>query len=129
MGSSIPAPTPKVYPSQLTSFVFNTMIGQVTPIAMTNIAYYYYSVFIICNFTNALFFYLLLPETTRLPLEEMNYSFTNAPWIIPSTDKQAYNANYAKDLKMRAHEIDEKNAAVGQHEEVVEHAWGVLTEL
>ena len=84
----------------MTSFAFNTLIGQITgespsaasfipreespgrqmtniltDTAMTNIGYKYYYLFIICNLTNAITFYLFLPETARLPLEEMNYLF------------------------------------------------------
>lgn len=33
----------------MTSFAFNTMIGQITPIAMTNIGYKYYFLFIVSN--------------------------------------------------------------------------------
>ncbi|KAJ5951168.1 Major facilitator superfamily domain general substrate transporter [Penicillium vulpinum] len=72
----------------MTSFAFNTMIGQVTPIAMTNIGYRFYILFVVCNFTNAIFFWLLLPETKRVPLEEMNQMFTNAPWIVPGSKKR-----------------------------------------
>ncbi|KAK5457160.1 hypothetical protein LTS15_004941 [Exophiala xenobiotica] len=86
----------------MTSFAFNTMIGQVTPIAMTNIGYRFYFVFIICNFTNAIFFWLLLPETARRPLEEMNYLFTHAPWIVVGTTKDSYASH---DLENRLQEI------------------------
>ncbi|KAH8599350.1 MFS sugar transporter-like protein [Bisporella sp. PMI_857] len=101
----------------MTSFAFNTLIGQVTDIAMTNIGYKYYFLFIICNFTNALFFYLFLPETARLPLEEMNYLFTNAPWLVARYDKEAYRAHYAEDIERRALEIEQKGAAIGRHDE------------
>jgi hypothetical protein len=43
--------------------------GQVTPIAMTNIGWKFYYVFIVCNLTNALFFWAFLPETAKRPLE------------------------------------------------------------
>jgi len=105
----------------MVSFAFNTLIGQVTSTAMANIGYRYYYVFIICNFTNALFFWAFLPETAKLPLEEMNYLFSHAPWIVPGTDKTVYNAHYAEDLERRALEIREKNehATVTQHEDIV----------
>ncbi|KAH7351050.1 MFS sugar transporter-like protein [Rhexocercosporidium sp. MPI-PUGE-AT-0058] len=103
----------------MVSFAFNTLIGQVTGTAMANIGYRYYYVFIICNFTNALFFYLFLPETKNLPLEEMNYLFTNAPWLVAFHDKKMYQANYAGDLERRAMEIREKNDTVEMHEEHV----------
>ncbi|KAL2834554.1 general substrate transporter [Aspergillus pseudoustus] len=98
----------------MTSYAFNTMIGQVTPIAMTNIGYRYYFVFIICNFTNAVFFWLLLPETKKLPLEEMNYLFSNSPWIVPGTKKEDYMVH---DLERRVVEQEEKQHAYATHEE------------
>ncbi|GIC92104.1 uncharacterized protein Aud_008561 [Aspergillus udagawae] len=98
----------------MTSFAFNTMIGQVTPIAMTNIRYRYYYLFIICNFTNALFFWLLLPETKKLPLEEMNYLFSNAPWIVPGTRKEDYTPH---DLERKLEEQEQKQAAFATHQE------------
>ncbi|KAK2625800.1 hypothetical protein QTJ16_005112 [Diplocarpon rosae] len=100
----------------MVSFAFNTLIGQVTGTAMQNIGYRYYFVFIICNFTNALFFYLFLPETKDLPLEEMNYLFTNAPWVVAFHDKALYRANYAGDLERRAAEIQDKHLAVNSPE-------------
>ncbi|OAL30108.1 hypothetical protein AYO20_08911 [Fonsecaea nubica] len=86
----------------MTSFAFNTMIGQVTPIAMTNIGYRFYYLFIVCNLTNAIFFWLLLPETARRPLEEMNYLFEHAPWIVVGTTRDSYASH---DLENRLHEI------------------------
>ena len=90
------------------SFAFNTMIGQVTDKAIKNTGWHYYLLFVLCNFTNAVFFYLLLPETRKLPLEEMNYLFTNAPWIVPGSDKSKYTANLAADVERRAAELREK---------------------
>ncbi|CBF87810.1 hypothetical protein AN1276.2 [Aspergillus nidulans FGSC A4] len=98
----------------MTSYAFNTMIGQVTPLAMEDVGYRYYYLFIICNFTNAVFFWLLLPETKKLPLEEMNYLFSNAPWIIPGTKKEDYVPH---DLERRVVEQEEKQHAYASHEE------------
>lgn len=67
----------------MVSFAFNTMIGQVTPIAMGRIGWRFYLLFVVCNFTNALYFWAFQPETKRRPLEEMNYLFTNAPYVLP----------------------------------------------
>lgn len=92
----------------MVSFAFNTMIGQVTDIAMTSIGWRFFILFTVCNFTNALFFYLVLPETKQLPLEEMNYLFTHAPWIVPGTDKASYSAGLAADVERRAAEVREK---------------------
>ena len=39
----------------MVSFAFNTMIGQVTPIAIASIGWRFYLVFVVCNATNALF--------------------------------------------------------------------------
>jgi hypothetical protein len=89
----------------MVSFAFNTMIGQCTPIAIQNIGYRFYIVFIICNFTNAIFFWVFLPETAKRPLEEMAYLFTEAPWVVIGLDYSRYDLN---DLEHRAHDIAEK---------------------
>lgn len=107
----------------MTSFAFNTMIGQVTPIAMTNVGYKYYYLFIICNFTNALFFWLLLPETARKPLEEMNYLFSHTPWIVVGHGREdiVRQAYETRDLeaKVEAYEHKRESAGVAVHEEKI----------
>jgi hypothetical protein len=101
----------------MTSFAFNTMIGQVTGVAMAAVTWRFYLLFVVCNFTNAAFFWAILPETKKLPLEEMNYLFTNAPWFVPGTDKAAYRADYEGDLERRAQEFAEKGNVTAIHEE------------
>ncbi|RDW63630.1 hypothetical protein BP6252_11175 [Coleophoma cylindrospora] len=72
----------------MVSFAFNTMIGQVTPVALAAIGWRYYILFIVCDVCNALFFYLFLPETKGVPLEAMNDLFTNSPLIVPGSSWQ-----------------------------------------
>ncbi|KAL4763080.1 sugar porter family MFS transporter [Aspergillus foveolatus] len=75
----------------MTSFAFNTMIGQITDIAITNIGgWRYYIIFCVCNFTNAIFFWLILPETALRPLEEMNALFKNEPWLVPGSQTKNF---------------------------------------
>lgn len=125
----------------MTSFAFNTMIvsyiptiialahtmlihvqGQVTPIAMNNVGYRFYYVFIVCNLTNAIFFWALLPETARRPLEEMNYLFTHAPWIVVGTSKESYVSHDLEDrLNAITAESELKRADSVKHEEQVSH--------
>ncbi|KAK5173461.1 uncharacterized protein LTR77_002142 [Saxophila tyrrhenica] len=69
----------------MTSFAFNTMIGQVTPIAITAIGWKYYIVFIVCNLTNAIFFWCFQPETKGLNLEDMNELFRDHPLFVPGS--------------------------------------------
>lgn len=69
----------------MTSFAFNTMIGQITPIAVASIGWKYYIVFIICNFTNGVFFWAFLPETKGLNLEDMDDLFFISPTFIPGS--------------------------------------------
>ncbi|KAK2755881.1 hypothetical protein FQN54_005677 [Arachnomyces sp. PD_36] len=88
------------------SFAFNTMIGQITPIAMKNIEYKFYFIFIICNFTNAVFFWLFLPETAKRPLEEMNYLFTHSPWIVLGVKREEYISG---DIERKLEEREMKN--------------------
>ena len=47
----------------MVSFAFNTMIGQVTPIAMARIGWRFYILFVVCNFTNAVYFWATQPES------------------------------------------------------------------
>ncbi|CAJ2503300.1 Uu.00g106940.m01.CDS01 [Anthostomella pinea] len=95
----------------MTSYAFNTMIGQVTDIAIEAVGWKYFLLFVVCNFTNAIFFYLVLPETKKLPLEEMNYLFTHAPWLVPGSDKSTYRADMAADIERRAADMREKREA------------------
>ncbi|KAI9707873.1 MAG: hypothetical protein M1820_004479 [Bogoriella megaspora] len=69
----------------MTSFAFNTMIGQVTPIAVSAIGWKYYVVFIICNVTNGLFFWAFLPETKGLHLEDMDALFQESLTFVPGS--------------------------------------------
>jgi hypothetical protein len=75
----------------MTSFAFNTLIGQVTNVAIERIGgWRYYILFCVCNFTNAVFFWLVLPETAKLPLEDMNALFKQEPWLVPGTQTRKF---------------------------------------
>jgi sugar porter (SP) family MFS transporter len=93
----------------MTSFAFNTMIGQVTGPAMNTAGYKFYFLFVICNFTNALFFWAILPETAKRPLEEMNRLFTEAPLFVPAMDKREWAVT---DLEHRVEEVKAKHGDV-----------------
>lgn len=69
----------------MTSFAFNTMIGQVTPIAISAIGWRFYVVFIVCNFVNGLVFWAFLPETKGLSLEDMDELFYESPTFVPGS--------------------------------------------
>lgn len=86
---------------------------------MTHVGYRFYYLFIVCNATNALFFYLLLPETARRPLEEMNHVFSRAPWIVAGRAAESYSPHH--DLEGKTDEIAREKAMgleveVGRHE-------------
>ncbi|KAF4546876.1 Sugar (and other) transporter-like protein 60 [Elsinoe fawcettii] len=98
----------------MTSFAFNTMIGQTTSVAMETIRYRWYILFVVCNITNALFFWAFLPETAKRPLEEMNYLFTNAPLFVPGMKKEDFAV---VDLESRAAEKERKLGAEEHIEE------------
>ncbi|KAF8538678.1 putative MFS sugar transporter [Trichophaea hybrida] len=74
----------------MVSFAVNTMIGQVTPVAMKQVAWRYYILFVVCNFTNAAFFWALLPETSKVPLEAMDRLWEKAPWFVPKMKREDY---------------------------------------
>jgi hypothetical protein len=97
----------------MVSFAFNTMIGQVTPIAMQKIGWRFYILFVVCNFTNAVWFWATQPETKKRPLEEMNYLFTNAPWFVPTMDMRDFATH---DLEHRAEEVERKGSVMRTEE-------------
>jgi len=97
----------------MVSFAFNTMIGQVTPVALKQIGWRYYILFIVCDITNALFFYLFLPETKGVSLEAMNDLFLNSPIIVPGS-------HWQPPLEVNVDRVAEKISAQGQIEDVNE---------
>jgi MFS family permease len=101
----------------MVSFAFNTMIGQTTSVAIDAIGWRWYIVFIVCNFTNALFFWAILPETAGRPLEEMNYLFTNAPLFVPGTAAGSRKGFATGQLEARAEEVERKGSITIHHEE------------
>ena len=98
----------------MVSFAFNTMFGQITNPAITNIKWRYFIVFVVFNFTNAVFFWAFMPETAKRPLEEMNYLWTNTSWFVPKMNQQAI----PHDLENRVMEQTEKETTVAQEEMV-----------
>lgn len=84
------------------SFAFNTMIGQVTAPAIAQIGWRYFLVFVVCNFTNALFFWAFMPETAKRPLEEMNELFANTSWFVPTAKGVRRSTT---ELEIKAEEI------------------------
>lgn len=129
----------------MTSFAFNTMIGQTTGIAMKSIRWRWYILFCVCNFTNALFFWAFMPETAKRPLEEyvfslsfftclpagwnticiepslircsrMNYLFTHAPLFVPTSNMKEFDTH---DLERRVEEAERKQGVthVETHDE------------
>ncbi|KAK7418585.1 hypothetical protein QQZ08_011169 [Neonectria magnoliae] len=97
----------------MTSFAFNTMIAQVTAPAIKDIGWRYFLLFVICNFTNAVFFWAFMPETKLLPLEEMNALFSSSSWFVPGS-----STKHASDLDARVEEAKtNKEEMVSQVEE------------
>ena len=98
----------------MTSFAFNTMIGQVTPIALESSHWRYYLLFVVCNFTNAVFFWATLPETRKVPLEEMNDLFKRAPLFVPGSE--VAHIWQTGDLERRAGDIEREKVPVSHVE-------------
>ena len=68
---------------------------------------------VVCNFTNAIFFWAVQPETAKRPLEEMNYLFTNAPLFVPTMNMKEFDLH---DLENRVQEVERKGS-VNSHVE------------
>jgi hypothetical protein len=104
----------------MVSFAFNTMIGQVTPVALAKIGWRYYILFIVCDITNALFFYLFLPETKGVTLEAMNDLFLNSPIVVPGS-------HWQPPLEVDVDRVAEKISAQGHMENLEEGGEKVTT--
>ena len=103
----------------MTSFAFNTMIGQVTPIAISAIGWKFYIVFIVCNLVNAIFFWAFLPETKGLNLEDMDELFRDHPTFVPRSNWKP-SSHIDEDALVYAKQ--EQNAKFGKTAaEVLEH--------
>ncbi|EMD93762.1 hypothetical protein COCC4DRAFT_151949 [Bipolaris maydis ATCC 48331] len=100
----------------MTSFAFNTMIGQTTGVGMADVGWRFYLLFVVCNLTNAIFFYCFLPETAKRPLEEMKYLFTNAPLFVPGMNKR----DFVPDIDRRVEEVAAKQGSISHAENVIE---------
>ncbi|KAF2230076.1 MFS putative major facilitator superfamily transporter [Viridothelium virens] len=100
----------------MTSFAFNTMIGQVTPIAVTAIGWKYYIVFIVCNVTNGLFFWAFLPETKGLNLEDMDELFHESPTFVPGSKwkPSSHVEENAKDIAEQEKELGAGEDKIGR---------------
>ena len=73
--------------------------------------------FCICNFTNAIFFWAILPETAGRPLEEMEYLFKHAPLFVPGMKRHDLETH---DLERRVEVISEKLDITTHRETVTE---------
>jgi len=100
----------------MTSFAFNTMIGQVTPIAITAIGWKFYLVFVVCNLGNAIFFWCFQPETKGLSLEDMDELFRDHPLFVPGSTWQPSSQleDHAREIAKR----DQKAGSVGAVEHI-----------
>ncbi|KAG6827977.1 hypothetical protein H0H92_009803 [Tricholoma furcatifolium] len=57
------------------NWAFNVMLAQVSPIAMANISWKFYVLFVVLNFVDCILIAFFFPETKGLSLEEMNEVF------------------------------------------------------
>ncbi|UPK97136.1 hypothetical protein LCI18_008071 [Fusarium solani-melongenae] len=96
---------PVSFTSQNANKHSSTMIGQVTPIGMQDVGWRFYILFVVTNLSNAIFFWAMLPETRKLPLEEMNRLFSDAPLFVGSRDMSRYTINETSEM---ARNIDDK---------------------
>lgn len=70
---------------------------------MNQVGWRFYILFVICNLTNALFFWALLPETSKVPLEAMDNLWENAPWFVPTMRRKDYLAEWEDKKETIAH--------------------------
>ncbi|KAG9754476.1 MFS transporter, partial [Aureobasidium melanogenum] len=102
------------------SFAFNTMIGQVSPIALDRIGWKFYILFVVCSATNALWFWATLPETAKRPLEDMGPLFQKLPWFVPGKARISLQQLWGDEWKGSAGElgkVEEKELKIEKAED------------
>lgn len=67
------------------NWIFNYMIVQITPIAISNIGYRTYIIFAVLNATWVPLIYLFFPETKGLQLEDIDRLFAKEGATLPNT--------------------------------------------
>lgn len=85
---------------------------------MSRIGYRFYFLFIVCNLSNAIFFWLFLPETARRSLETMNAFFTEAPWSVPGRTKKYALAEPSDSEAAGGKEQNDSELAAADHKEL-----------
>ena len=75
---------------------------------MASIGWKYYIVFIVCNLTNAIFFWAFQPETKGLNLEDMDELFRDHPLFAPRSKWQpsSHLDEDAREIAKREREAD-----------------------
>ncbi|CBQ69845.1 conserved hypothetical protein [Sporisorium reilianum SRZ2] len=84
MGTSIRAKGTTL--TSISCWLANFMIGQVTPKALESVGWKYYILFAVGGFSNAVTFWLILPETKGRTLEEVDAFIESTPWIVAFHD-------------------------------------------
>ncbi|EXJ74870.1 uncharacterized protein A1O5_01566 [Cladophialophora psammophila CBS 110553] len=110
-------PTPvRAVGTAIMMLVFNGMIillVQVTPIAIKNITWRYFLVFIVCDVIFTIAFYFMFPETSGKPLEEVAALFGDP---IAETLQEAELHMQEKPIKVLAEELK-----TSEHEDSSQH--------
>ncbi|KAH8897265.1 general substrate transporter [Thozetella sp. PMI_491] len=64
------------------SWTFNFLVAEITPVAFADITWRYYFVFFSCSMAGCVIIYLFYPETRGLPLEAVDMIFTESKSVL-----------------------------------------------
>lgn len=98
-----------------TSWLFNFMVAEVTPIAITTIAWRYYAVFAACSAIGCVAIYYLYPETQGRSLEEIDVIFLRSKSIFDTVRVARRLPKHFDTLE--ADNMGEKLGTVSEHVE------------
>lgn len=99
-----------------TSWLFNFMVAEVTPVAINSIAWKYYIVFTVCSAAGCVAIYFFYPETQGRSLEEIDAIFVQSELIF---DTVGVASRLPRGLDALEAEFDEKPSNVLAHVESV----------
>ncbi|TVY67227.1 High-affinity glucose transporter [Fusarium oxysporum f. sp. cubense] len=89
-----------------TKAIVAIVLSQITPLAIANVSWRYYSLFIASNAAAALFYFFLLPETSGKSLEEIAALFGDD--VVVSSSQAEEKFNYTAELNELEHRVSRR---------------------
>jgi hypothetical protein len=111
-------------------FLGNFLVVEVTPVSVRNIGWRTYLIWAVLNLVNAIIVFIFYPETSGIPLEQIDHLFTDQTGPNPEqVEQQLQSAFYRKvqwsivgkaSKEVKRHRLLRKRLAVASSEDAAE---------